>query len=92
MFDYWISEVVADRLHKVNEVYFDAGDITPSVVMPNCYCIKSENVAHIHGTGIYFGEFPAFTVSKLDNIYLIKKYYHGKVQDIREWYVGKYKF
>lgn len=41
MFDYWVSEV--------NEVYFEAGNIIPSVVMPNCYCITSKNVAHIHG-------------------------------------------
>lgn len=79
MFDYWVS----------NEVYFDAGDITPSVVMPNCYCIKSKHVAYIHGTDICFSEFPGFTVAKQDNIYLIKKYYHGKVQDIRELYIGK---
>lgn len=81
MFDYWVS----------NEVYFDADDVVPSVVMPNCYYIKSKNVAHIHGTDIHFSECPAFTVDKQDNIYLIKKYYHGKVQDIRELYLGKYK-
>lgn len=64
MFDYWVSEVIAERVYQVNEVYFDAGNIIPSVVMPNCYCIKSKNVAHIHGTDIYFNEFPAFTVAK----------------------------
>lgn len=91
MFDYWVSEVIAERVYQVNEVYFDAGNIIPSVVMPNYYCIKSKNVARIHGTDIYFSEFPAFTVAKKDNIYLIKKYYHGKVQDIRELHIGKYK-
>lgn len=54
MFDYWVSEVIAERVYQVNEVYFDAGNIIPSVVMPNCYCIKSKNVAH-NATG-YGGE------------------------------------
>lgn len=54
MFDYWVSEVIAERVYQVNEVYFDAGNIIPC-------------------TDIYFSEFPAFTVAKKDNIYLIKK-------------------
>lgn len=91
MFDYWVTEVIAERVYKVNEVYFDAGDVMPSVVTPDYNCLKSNNVARIHSTAICFSELPAFAVAKLENIYLIKKYYHGKVQDIRELYLGKYK-
>lgn len=71
MFDYWVSEVIAERVYQVNEVYFDAGDVVPSVVMPNCYCIKSKNVAHIHGMDIYFSEFPAFTVAKAVHVVIL---------------------
>lgn len=92
MFDCWVHEVAVGIPYQINEIYFDVDDVVPSAVMNNHGCIKSNQVARIHTSGIHYQEGYAFAVVDYKNIYLIKKYYDGQVAKTREWYVGEYKF
>lgn len=92
MFDYWMHEVLGENQYQANVVYFDAGDIVPSSVMSGYSCVESDQSVYLYTSGISYTETYNLSVSKLSDIYLIKKYYGGIVDMTRQWYIGEYKF
>lgn len=92
MFDYWVHEVSGENQYQANVIYFDAGDIIQSGILPGYGCVKSDQSVYLYTSGISYTGTYNLSIAELSDIYLIKKYYDSDVKKIREWYIGEYKF
>ena len=92
MCDYWVHEILGENQYQTNVIYFDAGDIVPSSLLPGYGCVKSDQSVYLYTYGISYTGTYNLSIAELPDIYLIKKYYGGIVAKTREWYLGEYKF